>query len=58
MLARHGDSPPQGFEAAEYKANKYLYQLRNIAIRTEFTFFTISLYGFYVFIRLRILHLQ
>jgi hypothetical protein len=34
-------SPPQGFEAAEYRVNTYSYQLRNITIRTEFTFFTI-----------------
>jgi hypothetical protein len=26
------NSPPQGFEAAEYRVNTYLYQLRNIAI--------------------------
>ncbi|AKA26685.1 hypothetical protein PCL1606_52380 [Pseudomonas chlororaphis] len=38
--------------------NKYLYQLRNIAIRKKFTFFTISLYGFYVFVRPGILHFQ
>jgi hypothetical protein len=34
-------SPPQGFEAAEYSVNTYLYQLRKITIRTEFTIFTI-----------------